>query len=110
MPAELAVPSLAARLKLAEAKAIQAKLAGGSRDASLIERDWQTWLRTVGPRTFTGSFAPFHSEFWSWFWRLINKRRSGQPISDEEQAFWQSGRAGWASRPTWSGRRLLRAR
>lgn len=58
-----------------------------SPDASLIERDWQTWLPTVGPRTFTGSFAPFHCEFWGWFWRLLAKRKAGQPISDEEQAF-----------------------
>lgn len=52
-----------------------------------IERDWRFWLRTVGPNTFTGSFAPFHQEFWEWFWRLIAKRRAGLPITDEEQAF-----------------------
>lgn len=56
-------------------------------DASGIEGNWQDWLRTVGPHTFTGSFAPFHVEFWDWFWRLIGKRRAGEPISDEEQAF-----------------------
>lgn len=56
-------------------------------DAKQVEGNWQNWLRTVGPHTFTGSFAPFHVEFWDWFWRLIGKRRAGEPISDEEQAF-----------------------
>lgn len=82
-----AVADLRTRIVLAEARAREAKIAGSSRDASSIETDWRTWLHAVGPRTFTGSFAPFHSEFWGWFWRLIGKRRSGQPISDEEQAF-----------------------
>lgn len=52
-----------------------------------IEGDWREWLRNVGPHTFTGEFASFHTEFWEWFWRLISKRRAGQPISDEEQVF-----------------------
>ena len=56
-------------------------------DATAIEADWRTWLRSVGPRTFTGSFAPFHSEFWGWFWQLLQKRRAGLPITDEEQVF-----------------------
>lgn len=56
-------------------------------DAPAIEADWRNWLRAVGPHTFTGSFAPFHAEFWDWFWRLIQKRKAGQPITDEEQAF-----------------------
>lgn len=70
-----------------EVRARELTRADASRDASAIERDWQTWLRAVGPRTFTGSFAPFHCEFWDWFWRLLQKRRAGQSISDEEQAF-----------------------
>lgn len=80
------MPSLAAQLVLAEAAAIEATLRS-SRNPAAVERDWQTWLRAIGSRTFTGSFAPFHTEFWNWFWRLIQKRRAGQPIGDEEQAF-----------------------
>jgi len=52
-----------------------------------IEKDWRTWLRAVGPKTFTGSFAPFHAEFWDWFWSHIQRRRSGAPITNSEQAF-----------------------
>jgi len=76
-----------AHIRRLELRAKELKLTGTSRDASAIERDWQSWLRAVGPRTFTGSFAPFHCEFWDWFWRLLEKRRAGQSISDEEQAF-----------------------
>ena len=80
-------PSLAAELALAEAAALDAELAKAGTDARQIEADWRTWLKAVGPRTFTGSFASFHCEFWDWFWRLLQKRRAGQPISDEEQVF-----------------------
>ena len=66
---------------------MRAQQKSGAVDASAIERDWRTWLRAVGPNTFTSSFASFHSEFWTWFWRLIAKRRAGQRISDEEQVF-----------------------
>ena len=66
---------------------MRARQKSGAVDASAIERDWRTWLRAVGPNTFTSSFASFHSEFWTWFWRLIAKRRAGQRISDEEQVF-----------------------
>lgn len=79
-------PDLERDLALAEAAAIEARLTGG-RNPATIERDWQTWLRAVGPRTFTGSFAPFHCDFWSWFWRLTQKRRNGEPLTDEESVF-----------------------
>ncbi len=83
----LAESELIGELIAEETEAFRLKRQIDSRDASAIERDWQTWLRAVGPRTFTGSFAPFHAEFWGWFWRLLEKRRAGQSISDEEQAF-----------------------
>jgi hypothetical protein len=69
-----------------------------------IERDWRTWLRAVGPRTFTGSFAPFHTEFWEWFWRVTQKRRNGQPLTDEELVFlavWARGQ-GKSSNVEWA--------
>jgi len=73
-------------------------------DASAIEADWQTWLRKVGPRTFTGSFAPFHEEFWEWFWSLAMKRRAGESLTDEESVFlaiWARGQ-GKSSNVEWA--------
>ena len=69
-----------------------------------IESDWRTWLRAVGPRTFTGSFAPFHVEFWDWYWRVAQKRRKGEPLDDEEHAFlaiWMRG-GGKSSNVEWA--------
>lgn len=77
-------PTLTAELILAEAAAVER----GVRTATdHIETDWRVWLPTVGPRTFTGTFAPFHVEFWDWFWRLTERRRRGETITDDESAF-----------------------
>ena len=56
-------------------------------DTSAIAAHWRTWLPAVGPHTFTGSFATFHEEFWDWYWRLVWKRKRGESISADEQAF-----------------------
>lgn len=69
-----------------------------------IERDWRTWLPAVAPRTFTGSWASFHIEFWDWFWAIIQKRRRGESITKDEQAFlaiWARG-AGKSSHMEWA--------
>jgi hypothetical protein len=52
-----------------------------SSDASTLERDWRTWLPAMGPRTFTGEFAGFHGDFWSWYWPLIQAQQSGKPLA-----------------------------
>lgn len=69
-----------------------------------IESDWQRWLLTVAPRTFTGSFSSFHAEFWNWYWGVTSRRRAGQPLSDEESAFlavWMRG-GGKSSNVEWA--------
>lgn len=75
----IAQREIAARLRRREAANAVPSLA--------IEADWRTWLPAVGPRTFTGSFAPFHAEFWNWYWRITQKRRAGEPLTDEETVF-----------------------
>lgn len=73
-------------------------------NAEPIEADWRTWLRTCAPRTFTGSFASFHKDFWDWYWRITAKRRAGQPLTEEEMAFlavWMRG-GGKSSNVEWA--------
>lgn len=69
-----------------------------------IETDWQTWLRSCAPRTFTGSFSQFHRQFWSWYWRITEARRKRQPLTDEDLAFlaiWMRG-GGKSSNVEWA--------
>jgi hypothetical protein len=76
----------------------------GRRDVSRIEENWETWLRTLGPNTFTGSFASFHRDFWGWYWRITGKRRLGLPLIDEEKVFlaiWMRG-GGKSSNVEWA--------
>jgi len=66
--------------------------------------DWREWLRTYAPQTFTGSFASFHCEFWTWFWAITLKRLRGEPLSDEESVFlavWSRG-GGKSSNVEWA--------
>src|SRR5262245_16630240 len=98
----------ARKLQIATALRIGLGLAGEQPapidDRSLIETDWRNWLRACGPRTFTGSFAQFHIEFWEWNWRLTWKAVRGEPIGEEEQAFlalWFRG-AGKSSHVEWA--------
>ncbi len=67
-------------------------------------KSWSDWLRSCGPRTFTGEFASFHVEFWDWNWRLLLAAKRGETISDEDQAFlalWFRG-AGKSSHVEWA--------
>lgn len=69
-----------------------------------IETDWQTWLKAVAPRTFTGSWASFHVEFWDWFWGILQKRQRGESITTEELVFlaiWARGQ-GKSSNIEWA--------
>jgi hypothetical protein len=97
-----------AKQRIAAALRVSLGLAGEkampSADSAAIQTDWQTWLRACGPRTFTGTFAPFHSEFWEWNWRLTWKIVKGEPIAEEELAFlalWFRG-AGKSSHVEWA--------
>ncbi len=96
--------SIAAQVILAEAAAIEAQLIAGKPAPLPIEAGWQTWLRAVAPHTFTGSFAPFHANFWDWFWALAQKRRAGLPLTDDESVFlaiWARGQ-GKSSNVEWA--------
>lgn len=87
-----------ARLDIAAA-GISHKRAGAA-----IEADWRTWLAAVAPRTFSAEFAPFHCEFWEWFWRITQKRRNAEPLSEEDHAFlaiWARG-MGKSSNVEWA--------
>lgn len=52
-----------------------------------LEDGWRPFLRRVGRSTFTSEFAPFHEQFWHWYWRLTRLRKTGQPITDETLTF-----------------------
>lgn len=72
--------------------------------AQIEAQGWQSWLRSCGPRTFTGSFAPFHAEFWTWFWALLLKRQRDEPLTDGELVFlaiWARGQ-GKSSHVEWA--------
>lgn len=53
---------------------------------------WATFLKNVGPSTFSKEFSIFHEEFWSWYWRLTKMRRDKLPLTAEELSFL----AGWS--------------
>jgi hypothetical protein len=55
--------------------------------AGVLERQGaEKWLQTLGPRTFTGAFAPFHLEFWAWYWEVRRKLLAGEPLTLDEMA------------------------
>lgn len=41
---------------------------------------WRVWLKTMGPKTFTGDFAWFHAKFWDWLWPLLRAKQRGEKI------------------------------
>jgi hypothetical protein len=47
---------------------------------------YEAWLRRLGPRTFTGSFAFFHHELWAWYWPLRMKLLRGEQLTADELA------------------------
>ncbi len=47
----------------------------------------ERWLRTLGGRTFTGTFSGFHRELWAWYWKITMKRLAGLPLHEEELVF-----------------------
>lgn len=65
--------------------------------AAVLERQGaEKWLQTLGPRTFTGAFAPFHLEFWAWYWEVRRKLLAGESLTLEEMTallIWGRGMA-----------------
>lgn len=58
------------------------------------EFGWDTFLRTLGPKTFTKSFAPFHEEFWQWYWDKLQRKRLDGHLSGLDTtllAIWPRG-------------------
>lgn len=51
---------------------------------ALEERGYEAWAQTLGPNTFTGPFAPFHHEFWSWYWPVRMKLLAGEILEPAE--------------------------
>lgn len=50
----------------------------------LESQGWEKWLTTLGPHTFTGSFAPFHQDLWEWYWPATLKQKKGQAVNLED--------------------------
>ncbi len=55
-----------------------------SKSAQLEKQGWETWLKTMGPTTFTRPLAPVQRKFWEWNWAIIQKIRLGIPLEEEE--------------------------
>lgn len=84
-----------------KAKASEVESGG---DAASIEGNWESWLTSVASRTFTGSFSPFHREFWDWYWARLLCKRHGQPFPDDKSVFfaiWSRG-FGKSSHAEWA--------
>jgi hypothetical protein len=47
----------------------------GGPDTSAIERDWETWLRTLFPYIVRSGFGEHHEAFWQWVWSLDRNAR-----------------------------------
>lgn len=60
------------------------KQAKTAQAVTLEERGAEVWLRRLGPRTFTGSFAFFHTDFWAWYWEVRRKLLANEPLTLEE--------------------------
>ena len=61
---------------------------------ALEAQGWRAWLTTLGPRTFTGSFAPFHVKMWDWYWTMTGRRAAGEKLVTDTQvypAWWSRG-------------------
>lgn len=82
------------------------ELISGGRSAETLTLEAagpETWLRTLGSRTFTGTFADFHYDLWEWYWRIAGKRRAEIPLTNQELvylALWFRG-AGKSSHVEW---------
>ena len=56
-------------------------------EALALERlGYEAWLKTLGPRTFTGSFSSFHHQFWFWHWSVRQKLLRGEALTPAELA------------------------
>lgn len=66
---------------------------------------YERWLRTLGPRSFTGSFAPFHKDIWHWYWPITQDIRRGRPVNLEDITYfapWGRG-LGKSTHAEWLG-------
>jgi hypothetical protein len=54
--------------------------------AALERAGAERWLTRLGPKTFTGEFAPFHLDFWGWYWDIRLKLLRGEALPPEEMA------------------------
>lgn len=52
----------------------------------LESEGYLSWLKTLGPRTFSQPFAFFHHEFWGWYWPVRQKLLKGEQLSPAEMA------------------------
>lgn len=57
-----------------------------SPEAIALENEgWQTWLKTLAPRSFSAPFSKEHIQFWDHFWSILMRRRRGETIPPEER-------------------------
>lgn len=46
---------------------------------------YESWLRKLGPHTFTRPFAPIQRRFWEWNWTGLMKRKRGELLLPKEK-------------------------
>lgn len=48
---------------------------------------YETWLKRVGPHSFTGDFSDFHRDTWNWYWPITDKQRNGIQMDLEDLTY-----------------------
>ena len=54
--------------------------------AALEAKGYETWLKTLGSRTFTKPFTYFHRQFWDWYWPARMRLLQGEQLDPDELA------------------------
>ena len=50
------------------------------RAIELEAEGYETWLRTLAPRSFFSPFMDAHHEFWTVFWDVLQRRARGEIV------------------------------
>lgn len=53
----------------------------------LEARGYESWLYTLGSRTFTHPLSSFHHQLWDWYWSIRLKIFRREPLAPDELAF-----------------------
>lgn len=50
-------------------------------------KGYESWLKTMGPHSFTGDFSDFHKDIWNWYWPITERQRNGQKMDLEDLTY-----------------------